>query len=389
LEKPARKGGTLIAAPGSIPGMLAGRPGSIPGVPGTPSMPGAAPSMPGAAPALANTPTPAGGEPDPYAATSFIPQVDPNSLDAAATPGQPAQPATEASQPGQEAATPSAGEQLQQGVSQIGQELATAAAAQGITGDDLKASFKEAWALVAPVLVPASLMVAAIQIPATLAALVLGWIPAVGTVLALLINLAASIALILVGVGVTRFLLNQKFGQPSEWLATVKYEVSVPRAKAVLPSMIVAGLIAGVASIFLVVPGILVGCFMTSIFLLEDKKMVDINGRNFELVKHEMVPIIVRYLLLIVGLGFAVWLPVFIAGYIDGLIGLVSAPLATLTMAVLISVAVPFVTAFSITQYLRIRGKYEGALPEAEIRQRLAFATPEAAEASPLPPAQG
>ncbi|MGB1013996.1 MAG: FHA domain-containing protein, partial [Nannocystaceae bacterium] len=197
LDRPARKGGTLIAAPGSIPGMLAGRPGSIPGVPGAPSMPGATPSIPGAAPALANTPTPAGGEADPYAATSFIPQVDPNSLDAAATPGQPEQPATEASQPGQEAATPSAGEQLQQGVSQIGQELASAAAAQGITGDDLKASLKDAWALVAPVLVPASLMVAAIEIPATLAALVLGWIPAVGSILALLINLVAGIALIL------------------------------------------------------------------------------------------------------------------------------------------------------------------------------------------------
>ncbi len=371
LDRGGRKGGTLIAPPGSIPGML-GRPGSVP-------PPGAAP--PQRTPvSSAAVPTPA--QPDPFAATSFVPQVDPGQLNPEAT-GTDGAPTTEP-------ATPSAGEQLQQGVSQIGQELANAAAAQGITGDDLKASLKDAWTLVAPVLVSASLMVAAIEVPATLAALVLGWIPAVGTILAGLINLAASIAMILVGVAVTRFLLNQRLGQPSQWLPTLKYELTGERAKAVLPSMIVAGLIAGVASIFLIVPGILVGCFISVIFLLEDKKMVDINGRNFELVKHEMVPLIVRYLVLLVGAGIGIGLLVFIVGFIDGLIGLTSAPLTRLTTAILISVFMPYAVSFSITQYLRLRGKYEGGLPEAEMRQRLAFAAPQAeAPAQNLPPAGG
>ncbi len=368
LDRAARKGGTLIAAPGSIPGLL-GRPGSVP--PTTP-------------PAMGQTKTPpAGAQPDPYAATSFMPQVDPDKLNAEQAPTENDAPTTE---PAQASEAPSAGAQLQQGVSQIGQELANAAAAQGITGDDLKASFRDAWALVGPVLVPASLMVAAIEVPATLAALVLGWIPAIGGVLAALINLAAGIAMILVGIAVTRFLLNQRLGQASDWLPTLKYELTAERAKAVLPSMIVAGLIAGIASIFLVVPGILVGCFIGPIFLLEDKKMVDINGRNFELVKHEMVPLIVRYLVLIVGAAITIAIPVFLVGFIDGLIGLTSGPLTQLTIAVLLSVFLPFAVSFSISQYLRLRGKYEGALPEAEMRAKLAFAAPQPAAAAPLPP---
>ncbi len=376
-----KKGGTVIAGEGMPVPSLGGAGGPAGGPPG--------------APGLA------------YAETGYMPQVDPSALAAGQVPGMPvapgappehmetmpagqqafdpnqaaAAPPTAPGGPGQEqpanpgalqpAAAPSIGEQL----GQVDQKLA----AQGIGTENIKGALTSAWTLHQGELVPAAMIIGGVTIPAALVGLVFGLIPVVGPVLAGLVSLVAGLALGFVCIpAATQLLMNRHLGQPVEWLPTI--QAQIPNLKTIVPSFLVAGLIAGIGTVLLIAPGIILGCFIGSIYFAEDKRIVDITKRNIELALKEPVPLIVKFIIPALALGV-----VFVL--VSYLFGLIWAPLGGLLLAVLEAVALPFMLSLSITQYFQVRQKHEGGDPLADARPKLALNRPQVAVTAATPPA--
>ncbi len=346
-----------------------------------------------------------------YAETGYMPQVDPAALAAGQVPGTPVAPGVAPGAPPEQMATMPAGQQafdpnqagaapqtllggqgqdqaqqnpgaLQPASPSIGEQLGQVdqkLAEQGIGTENIKGALAGAWTLHQGELVPAAMIIGGVTIPAALVGLVFGLIPVVGPVLSGLVSLVAALALGFICVpATTQLLMNRHLGQPVEWLPTI--QAQVPNLKTIVPSFLVAGLIAGIGAVLLIAPGIILGAFIGAIYFAEDKRIVDITKRNIELALKEPVPLIVKFIIPMLGIGFVFWL-------VSYLFGLIWAPLGGLLLAVLEAVALPFLLSLSITQYFQIRQKHEGGDPLADARPKLVLNRPQVAVTAATPPA--
>jgi hypothetical protein len=238
-----------------------------------------------------------------------------------------------------------------------------------LSGEDFVALYKQAWEFIKPVLVPASLIVGGITIPVALASGILGFIPVVGGVLAALLGLAQALVMPLAVAALTRFLLGMHLNQPVDWMTAWKQQIA--NVKMVWLSFFVAGLIAGVGAIFLIIPGILLGAFIGPVYFCEGKRMVDINLRNLEITKQDPLLPIIAFIVAALGVALVIAVPVWILGLIPFIGGL----LASVLTAAVTAVFMPFMISLSIILYFRLRRRFEGGEPEIGAMQMLIATT--------------
>ncbi|MEZ4385105.1 MAG: FHA domain-containing protein [Nannocystaceae bacterium] len=337
---PAQSGGTMTGEAGQDGHGLAYAP--------TSAMPAAMPE--GFAPPVAQPPgAPPPGFPRPP--TPVAPAAEPEDFDGAPTnPGGPGVPATAAT-----------------GVP--GVPAPTAPAGGAINVEDFSALYKQAWEFIKPVLVPASLIVGGITVPVALAAGILGFIPVVGGVLSALLNLAQALLMPLAIAALTRFLLGMHLNQPVDWMTAWKQQIA--NVKMIWLSFFVAGLIAAVGAIFLIIPGILLGAFIGPIYFCEGKRMVDINMRNLEITKQDPLLPIITFIVAAIAAALVIALPMWILGLIPFIGGL----LASVLSAAVTAVFLPFMISLSIILYFRLRRRFEGGEPEIGAMQMLIATT--------------
>jgi hypothetical protein len=369
----AGKGRTMIAGGGVAPFGMPG--GGMPPPGGMPA-PGGAPARSG------GTVT---GEADPhgiaYAPTSAMPAAMPEGFappvaqpPGAPPPGFPKPPTPAAPPPPAEpedfdGAPTNPGAAPGPGGGGVPMPTAPAGGNAALSGEDFVALYKQAWEFIKPVLVPASLIVGGITIPVALASGILGFIPVVGGVLAALLGLAQALVMPLAVAALTRFLLGMHLNQPVDWMTAWKQQIA--NVKMVWLSFFVAGLIAGVGAIFLIIPGILLGAFIGPVYFCEGKRMVDINLRNLEITKQDPLLPIIAFIVAALGVALVIAVPVWILGLIPFIGGL----LASVLTAAVTAVFMPFMISLSIILYFRLRRRFEGGEPEIGAMQMLIATT--------------
>ncbi len=367
----AGKGRTMIAGGGVPFGMPA------PGMP-APGMPAPGMPAPRAAPPGSSLEAPSSGgtlngdvpgEEIAYAPTSAMPAAMPGGFaqPVAQPPGAPPPgfPQPPAPAPAPEIADELDGVPTNPAIVPPEGAPPPAGAPAAISSDDFATLYKQAWEFLKPVLVPSALIVGGITVPIALASGILGLIPVVGGVLAFILGLAEAVLMPLAIAALTRFLLGVYLNHPVDWMTAWKQQIA--NAKMVWLSFFVAGLIAGVGVLFLIIPGILLGSFIGVIYFCEGKRMVDINLRNLEIAKQDPLLPIVAFIVVALAVGIAVAIPTWILG----LIPWIGSILASVLVAAVTAVVMPFMIVLSIMLYFRIRRRFEGGEPEVAAMQML------------------
>jgi hypothetical protein len=242
---------------------------------------------------------------------------------------------------------------------------APSGAPAAISSDDFATLYKQAWEFLKPVLVPAALIVGGITVPVALASGILGLIPVVGPFLSGILGLAQAVLMPLAIAALTRFLLGVYLNHPVDWMTAWKQQLA--NAKMVWLSFFVAGLIASIGVLFLIIPGILLGSFIGVIYFCEGKRMVDINLRNLEITKQDPLLPIVAFIVVALAVGIGLMIPVWILGIIPWVGGI----LASVLVAAAMAIVTPFMIVLSILLYFRIRRRFEGGEPEVAAMQML------------------
>jgi len=249
-----------------------------------------------------------------------------------------------------------------------GAGVAAAGQAEGssaLSSEDFITLYKQAWEFLKPVLIPAVLTTGAVTVPVAVAGWILGLIPVVGPILGLLLTLAEALVMPFAIAALTRFLLGHYLNHPVDWITSWKQQIANP--KMVWVSFVVAGLIAGVGALFLIIPGILLGSFIGIIYFCEGKRMVDINMRNLEIAKQDPMLLIISLIVVIIGVALALGVPIWVLGLIPFVGGL----LVSVLVAASIAVITPFLLVLSILLYFQIRRRFEGGEPEVGAMQML------------------
>jgi len=244
-------------------------------------------------------------------------------------------------------------------------ESAAPTAPAAIRSGDFATLYKQAWEFLKPVVVPSALIIGGLTVPIALASGILGLVPVVGPIVVALLALAQAVLMPLAIAALTRFLLGVYLNHPVDWMTAWKEQLA--NAKMVWLSFFVAGLIAGIGLLFLIIPGILLGSFVGVLYFCEGKRMVDINLRNLEITKQDPLLPIVTFIVVALAVGIGLAIP----AWILGLIPFVGAILAAVLQAAVMAVVTPFMIVLSIMLYFRIRRRFEGGEPEAAALQML------------------
>ncbi len=221
-----------------------------------------------------------------------------------------------------------------------------------------------------PHLVEATKVIGMFAIPLGLIAAVgnlLGSVAAlVSTILVFLGSIGYALVMLLIGVGAqAEYAMRLASGVPMT--APQAWKVQAKRMFPWLFGLFVPALLAGIASIFCLVPGILIGFYLLPVYMVEkDKKMADINKRVFEIVKAE--PIL---LLTIIGVGVVAGLVNFLVTLVLNFLPFVGAALASLWSPVFSAVLSPFLSFLTFRAYFEIRQRHENVDAAAIARSQL------------------
>jgi MFS family permease len=225
-----------------------------------------------------------------------------------------------------------------------------------------------AWEAIKPQIVQATMITAILTVPMA----VLGWFVLVtfgpfgfGAVLLLLLALAQLVGTLILTPALVRFVLGVHLGQPVDVRGAIMEQVADRRTVAL--NFLVFGIVAGIAAMFLVVPAVFVAVFVGQIYFVEGKRHGDAIGRNFELVKRDIVAPIVNVFVpaLVFGIGLL------IAGYILGVLPLIGGLMGALGRALGQAIMLPVILMLCTRLYFQQRRRFEGGDPEGEARARL------------------
>jgi uncharacterized protein (DUF697 family) len=206
-----------------------------------------------------------------------------------------------------------------------------------------------------------------------LAPALLSWIPVVGPILGGLVGAVAGLASPLAIGALVYYMLKLQLGSPVG--AMDAFRTVLKSAVPVWLSFFVAGLIAGVASIFLIVPGIALGCFIGQVFFVDKQRFFAINMRTLEYFKADVVRIILLCLLLAVPVILGGVLT-FVLGKVLGFIPVVGTYLAALIGGLVGAAANVLAATFGVATmtvvYFEVRAKLAGHDVSDEARAALA-----------------
>lgn len=183
------------------------------------------------------------------------------------------------------------------------------------------------------------LTVGLIAIPAALINALLGWIPVVGFIVAIIVGLA-QLVIVPIAVGALgRWALSTAAGKELTWKQAWRAALKDPVQEWL--NVFVAQLFTILGFICLIVPGLIVGMFALPAYLLEGKKFVAISSRSAELVMKDFGGI--------VGFGFLTILALIPAAIVVGIcvaivgfLPIVGEPMAAFLSVALNVTVVPF-----------------------------------------------
>jgi hypothetical protein len=123
-------------------------------------------------------------------------------------------------------------------------------------------------------------------------------------------------------------------------------------------------LIAAIGSLFCLVPGVLLGLFLLPAYMVEQKRMFDVNSRSFDLIKKDWALSLLPPVL--------VWIPVtivvFVLQFVLAFIPYVGPVLGALVQGIVSATVGPFFVHLVFRMYVALRQRYEHGNVVAEIQ---------------------
>lgn len=239
-------------------------------------------------------------------------------------------------------------------------------------------TIKAAWALYKDHLVMGTLILGVITVPVGavngLIGAIFGPFSGVGNAITGLLSLLQMIATTIGAAAVGRWVLGLMLGRPVG--ANQAWRATIAQAVPTFLSLLVAFIITGIGTVFLIVPGILVGAFVIPVFLIEGKSFVDLNMRTLELTKTNIGKVLLVFVALLV-CAIAVGIPFGIASAVLGFVPFLGPIVVGALGGLLSAVAAPFFAIIVMRLYFEIRGAAENIDVEAEARNRLGVLLPE------------
>ncbi len=223
--------------------------------------------------------------------------------------------------------------------------------------DTFKAFLANAMATYKAQAVDGALTLGLVMVPGALIGVATGWIPIVGWILGLLIALVELAVAPIAAGAMWRWSLAAASGERLTWReawgAALKNPVSEWLNIAVMSFVIAVG------TMFLIVPGLLVGMFAGPAYLLEKKTFFGANMRSLELVLKDPG----RHLglaLLVMVVVIPAMILTSIATVILGFVPLVGGPMAQLVSVAVVTLLFPFVSLLWASIYFDARQRTEG-----------------------------
>lgn len=196
-----------------------------------------------------------------------------------------------------------------------------------------------------------------VMVPAALISSLVGFVPVVGSVVALLVALA-QLALAPISAGAMgRWALSTASGRSMTWQQAWKAALKNPVSEWL--NVAVSMFISTVGTLLLVVPGIILGMFALPAYLLEGKSMIAINLRSADLVMKDPAHHIGLAFLAIL-LALPVMIAAAIVGALLGFVPLLGPPLASVISVAFSMAVVPFIYLLWSLIYFDARRQIEG-----------------------------
>jgi hypothetical protein len=241
--------------------------------------------------------------------------------------------------------------------------MVQATAPPGEAPSDPIALLKQAFEMYKPHAMEVAKAMGVITIPLPVLGALLGFVPVVGGILALVLTIVPQLALGVYGSGVQAEIgLRLSAGAPI--VASDVWRLQLKRLFPWFFGLLVPAIIAAIGSIFCLVPGILLGLFILPAYMVEQKKMFDVNSRSFDLIKKDWALSLLPPLL--------VWIPaVIVIGVMQFVLGFIpyAGPvLAALLQGVVGATVGPFFVHVVFRMYVALRQKYEQGNVAAELQ---------------------
>lgn len=262
---------------------------------------------------------------------------------------------------------------IQQGADRVAREVD--ARTSGAGPDGTAGAIKRGIELVRPQAAQALLIMGILLVVPPLVDLAVGWIPVLGWLATGLVRLGAGLAGPLGAAALSYYMLAAHLQAPVSGVQAWRTVLKQPLL--VWTSFFVAGLVTGIGTAFLIVPGIALGFFLGPVFFVEKRRYLHINMRCVQYFTRAPVRLIV--LVLVAGVLPAIAIGV-AAGLVDAILGilpLVGDHLGS-TLAELISAAgstaiLTVMAAIATRLYFELREKMDGRPHEDEARAALAW----------------
>lgn len=216
------------------------------------------------------------------------------------------------------------------------------------------ALLKQAFELYKPHAMEAAKAMGVITIPLPVLGALLAFVPVVGGILALVFTVLPQLALGIFGSGVQAEIgLRVSAGAPI--VANDLWRLQLKRLFPWFFGLLVPALIAGVASIFCLVPGILLGLYLLPAYMVEQRRMFDVNARCFDLIKKDWALSLIPPVLV----GVPVAVVMVVLQFVLGFIPYAGPVLAALLQGVVAATVGPFFVHLVFRMYVALRQKYE------------------------------
>ncbi len=190
-----------------------------------------------------------------------------------------------------------------------------------------------------------------------------GYVPVVGMIIAGLVALAHALLLGVFGVGAqAEFAMRTAAGLPAA--APQVWAIQLRRLVPWFVGLLVPLLVSMVGCLVTIV---LFGALLLPVYMVEERRMLDVNLRSFDLLKKDWVGVLGPAVLAALPVLLAHWLILLVFGVLP----YVGQLLATLVAAAFISVASPFLSFVQFRVYYAVRYRHENHDAAGEVRAKL------------------